>query len=115
MGYLEAPEDIPLSTGLIRQSPAVSPPPPDGHIPLPLPGQRISKNMPPPADFYPPNMPMPMGVGKRQKGRHYNVGMGMPPPPLPVVGSFASSGETNEEARESLLQVQSWWTEANSM
>ncbi|KAE9994257.1 hypothetical protein EG327_000102 [Venturia inaequalis] len=97
MGHLEMPEHIPLSTGLIRQSPAVSMPPLDGHIPLPLPGQRGPKAMPPPPDFYDHNIAVPMGVGKRHKGRHFIAGMA---PPLPVAGSFASSNETNEEALE---------------
>ncbi|QDS74141.1 hypothetical protein FKW77_001155 [Venturia effusa] len=100
LGYLEKPEHIPLSTGLIRQSPAVSIPPPDGHIPLPLPGQRKMQSLPPPADCYNPHMPAPFGVGKRKKGRHYNTGMSPMPPMPPIVDTFISAGETAEEALE---------------
>jgi hypothetical protein len=97
LGNLLAPELIPLTTGLIRQAPAVSLPPPDGHIPLPVVGQRKApKGFPPPGnDFGAPLMPMMGTGGKKRGGRQYNQ---LPPPPPPM--EFVVN-ETAEEARKS--------------
>jgi len=97
LGYLLAPEFIPLTTCLIRQAPAVSLPPPDGHVPLPMVGQRkVPRGFPPPGnDFGAPPMPMMGASGKKRGGRQYNQ---LPPPPPPM--EFVVN-ETPEEARKS--------------